>query len=90
MANPKLQNSAAATPIVSQVAAIWNENEDDDELAEREIIVRNHDGHNHIIQYYYGCYDPLRYPLLFPRGEPGWHRGIKKKKSSNTSKRVPS
>ncbi|KAG5529135.1 hypothetical protein RHGRI_029716 [Rhododendron griersonianum] len=40
MANPKLQNPTAATPIVSQVAAIWNENEDDDdELAEREIIV---------------------------------------------------
>lgn len=47
---------------------------------QREIIVRNHDGHSHRIQYYYGCYDPLQYLLLFPEGEPGWHRGISKKK----------
>ncbi|KAK9688716.1 hypothetical protein RND81_09G006000 [Saponaria officinalis] len=26
--------------------------------------------------HYYGCYDPLQYPLLFPRGESGWHQGI--------------
>jgi hypothetical protein len=28
------------------------------------------------IQPYYGCYDPLSYPLFFPNGEPGWHPKI--------------
>lgn len=89
-ANPKLQDPTVAAPVVSQVAAIWNENEEDDQLVEREIIVCNHDGHNHRIQYYYGCYDPLHYPLLFSQGELGWHQGIKKRKTANTSRRVPS
>ena len=26
------------------------------------------------IRAYYGCYDPLSYPLFFPRGETGWNR----------------
>ena len=26
------------------------------------------------IRAYYGCYDPLSYPLFFPRGESGWNR----------------
>jgi hypothetical protein len=25
------------------------------------------------IRAYYGCYDPLSYPLFFPRGETGWN-----------------
>ncbi|XP_022008025.1 uncharacterized protein LOC110907339 [Helianthus annuus] len=25
---------------------------------------------------YYGCYDPLSYPLFFPNGEAGWHPNI--------------
>ncbi|XP_074298757.1 uncharacterized protein LOC141629686 [Silene latifolia] len=29
--------------------------------------------------HYYGCYDPLQYPLLFPCGECGWHQGLKKR-----------
>jgi hypothetical protein len=28
------------------------------------------------IQPYFGCYDPLSYPLFFPNGEPGWHPNI--------------
>jgi hypothetical protein len=27
---------------------------------------------------YHGCYDPLSYPLFFPRGEFGWHNCIPK------------
>lgn len=30
------------------------------------------------MQYYFGCYDPLQYPLLFPYGETGWHQGIQR------------
>ena len=35
-------------------------------------------GSSHRVQYYYGCFDPLQYPLLFPLGESGWHQGIEK------------
>lgn len=67
-----------SAPSASQVAAIWCENEDRSDFKERDILVHTHDGHSQRIQYYYGCYDPLQYPLLFPLGEPGWHQGIKK------------
>ena len=32
------------------------------------------------VQYYYGCYDPLQYPLMFPFGELDRHQHIPKKK----------
>ena len=34
--------------------------------------------HSHRVQYYFGCYDPLQYPLLFPYGDTGWHQGIQR------------
>jgi hypothetical protein len=33
-------------------------------------------------------YDPLRYPLLFPRGEFGWHLGLHHNTSDNQTRRV--
>ncbi|XP_058192060.1 uncharacterized protein LOC131309442 [Rhododendron vialii] len=84
-ADPKIQDYTALPPTVPQVAAIWIENEQAAELQERDIIVQKHDGHSQTISHYYGCYDPLQYPLLFPFGEPGWHQGIQKIKTSSTS-----
>ncbi|XP_058216366.1 uncharacterized protein LOC131327288 [Rhododendron vialii] len=84
-ADPQVQDYTALPPTVPQVAAIWLENEDTPELQERDIIVHKHDGHTQKISYYYGCYDSLQYPLLFPLGEPGWHQGIKKIKPSTIS-----
>uniref|UniRef100_A0A453CJP2 ATP-dependent DNA helicase n=1 Tax=Aegilops tauschii subsp. strangulata TaxID=200361 RepID=A0A453CJP2_AEGTS len=37
------------------------------------------DNKRYSTQPYYGCYDPLSYPLFFPRGEIGWHPEIPKK-----------
>lgn len=34
------------------------------------------------IQHYWGCYDPLCYPLFFPNGEPGWHFNIPRQGAS--------
>ncbi|XP_042972765.1 uncharacterized protein LOC122304568 [Carya illinoinensis] len=65
-------------PSVSQVAAIWTETDNCTEQKGRDIIVFNKAGGSHIVQYYFGCYDPLQYPLLFPFGDSGWHQGIKK------------
>ena len=50
-------------------------NETGDSLSQnkihRDILVYNHSGERHKVQYYYGCYDPLEYPLLLPRGDIG-------------------
>lgn len=82
-ANPEMKDHTSTAPTVSQVAAIWNEDEEAPEIFERNIIVQQHDGYGKIIRYYYGCYDSLQYPLLFPYGEPGWHQGIKKNTHTN-------
>ncbi|KAG7980703.1 hypothetical protein I3843_05G196400 [Carya illinoinensis] len=65
-------------PSVSQVAAIWTETDNCTEQKGRDIIVFNKAGGSHIVQYYFGCYDSLQYPLLFPFGDSGWPQGIKK------------
>ncbi|XP_042988839.1 uncharacterized protein LOC122316384 [Carya illinoinensis] len=65
-------------PSVSHVATIWTETDNCTEQKGRDIIVFNKAGGSHIVQYYFGCYDPLQYPLLFPFGDSGWHQGIKK------------
>ncbi|KAL3532811.1 hypothetical protein ACH5RR_006332 [Cinchona calisaya] len=58
-------------PTVSQVVAIWVEGEQNGEIDHRDIQVYTNGGHSQKIEYYYGCYDPLQYPLMFPFGELG-------------------
>ena len=71
------------TPSTSEVVGIWIENNDfgnnvSDNNLDREILIYNHFCQSHKVQHYYGCYDPLQYPLLFPHGDIGWHQGIKR------------
>ncbi|KAG2715347.1 hypothetical protein I3760_03G071900 [Carya illinoinensis] len=63
---------------------IWVENEDADQLRGRDIYVFSHSGGSHIVQYYFGCYDPLQYPLFFPLGDTGWHQGIQRVNRGST------
>ena len=65
------------TPSATQVAAIWVEDSSRD-YSSQDIIVYSHPGSSHKVQYYFGCYDPLQYPLLFPYGEIGSHQGIQR------------
>lgn len=37
----------------------------------------------HRIMHYYGCYDPLKYPLLFTKRELGWHQSLKRVSKNN-------
>ncbi|XP_022894082.1 uncharacterized protein LOC111408566 [Olea europaea var. sylvestris] len=60
----------------SQVAAIWVEDDKNTNIRVRDITIYGHSGDSHRVHYYYGCYDPLQYPLLFPLGECGWHEVI--------------
>lgn len=61
-----------------QVAAIWVEDDSSRDYSSQDIIVYNHFGTSHKVQYYFGCYDPLQYPLLFPYGDIGSHQGIQR------------
>ncbi|XP_019242637.1 PREDICTED: uncharacterized protein LOC109222777, partial [Nicotiana attenuata] len=80
-ANATLDQRVYNKSSVDQIAAIWIDGNNPNVPFDREIIVHEHSGNKHRVKYYYGCYDPLQYPLLFPNGEVGWHQGIHKYKS---------
>ncbi|CAI9298597.1 unnamed protein product [Lactuca saligna] len=69
-------------PEVAQVAAMWVEGEENGEHGKRNIEVRTHSNIPKSVEYYYGCYDPLQYPLMFPFGELGCHQHIPKKSAN--------
>ncbi|GAA0165648.1 hypothetical protein LIER_20994 [Lithospermum erythrorhizon] len=78
--NPSLDQREYSRPMSTEVAGIWIE----DETAETspsetwDIRVYTKSGSSHKVQYYYACYDPLQYVLMFPNGEPRWHGNIPK------------
>ena len=76
--DPGLDQRVFNTPTSSEVAAIWVENDENTNIRFRDITIYGHSGDSHRVHYYYGCYDPLQYPLLFPYGESGWHEGIER------------
>ncbi|XP_021723374.1 uncharacterized protein LOC110690793 [Chenopodium quinoa] len=59
-------------PSTDEVAVIWPEGDGSSysDLPKKSSC--------HRIMHYFGCYDPLQYPLLFPYGECGWTQGLKK------------
>nr|GLL17059.1 uncharacterized protein LOC109173038 [Ipomoea trifida] len=73
--NATLDQRVYNMPTSSQVVAIWVEEQDGSGKNNRDIKVFAKIGRSHSVKYYYGCYDLLQYPLLFPRGESGWHEG---------------
>ncbi|GAA0162829.1 hypothetical protein LIER_18840 [Lithospermum erythrorhizon] len=76
--DPGLDQRTYNKPLSNEVAAIWIEDENDESVDDDmlDIKVYTKSGRSHNVQYYYGCYDPLQYVLMFPRGEPGWHSNI--------------
>ncbi|KAL3352294.1 hypothetical protein AABB24_020373 [Solanum stoloniferum] len=65
-------------PTVSEVAAIWLDQQPNNSSSTPHIQIYPCSNTNQLVNYYYGCYDPLQYPLLFPFGQNGWHCGIKR------------
>ena len=59
-------------PTVSEVAAILPDSENL-EAGSRDIIIQHRSGQLQRIAEYHSCYLPMRYPLIFPRGEQGFH-----------------
>ncbi|XP_075108682.1 uncharacterized protein LOC107781498 [Nicotiana tabacum] len=74
-------------PSSSEIAALWLE-ENHIDISTPHIRIYTHSNKARLVHYYYGCYDLLQYPLLFPFGENGWHCGIKKIiQTNNVTKR---
>uniref|UniRef100_K3Y1E1 ATP-dependent DNA helicase n=1 Tax=Setaria italica TaxID=4555 RepID=K3Y1E1_SETIT len=65
-------------PITSEVAAVWIEGNERRNTFDRNVILHGNNNEIQGIRSYTGCYDPLSYPLFFPRGELGWHADIPK------------
>ncbi|XP_021757489.1 uncharacterized protein LOC110722527 [Chenopodium quinoa] len=65
-------------PSTDEVAAIWPDSTSSSDYNSPYIVVTGRSNDPHRIYHYYGCYDPLQYPLLFPYGECGWTQGMRK------------
>jgi hypothetical protein len=65
-------------PLSSEVAAVWVEGNALIKKFDSSIVLYGNNNEKYGIKQYYGCYDPLSYPLFFPRGELGWHAQIPK------------
>ncbi|KAH9621045.1 hypothetical protein KSS87_018778 [Heliosperma pusillum] len=67
-------------PTSDKVVVIWTENSTTGETSGPHITVTGKSDESHRIMHYYGCYDPLQYPLLFPTENAAGTRALKKKK----------
>ncbi|XP_074267322.1 uncharacterized protein LOC141590650 [Silene latifolia] len=76
--NPVRDQRVSNAPTSDEVAVIWSEDTTLGETSGPHILVTGRTQASHRIMHFYGCYDPLQYPLLFQNGECGWHQGLKK------------
>ncbi|KAK9665852.1 hypothetical protein RND81_14G140800 [Saponaria officinalis] len=74
--NTILDQRVYNTPTSDEVVVIWSEDSSSSSSSALHILVIGKSNESHRIMHYYGCYDPLQYPLLFPRGECGWSQGF--------------
>ncbi|KAL4564801.1 hypothetical protein LXL04_028872 [Taraxacum kok-saghyz] len=75
-ASVELDQRVYNRPTTSEVAGIWVEGNDNITAYKRSIVIYGRSDKPQTIRHYWGCYDPLCYPLFFPNGEPGWHSNI--------------
>uniref|UniRef100_A0A453H3H6 Helitron helicase-like domain-containing protein n=1 Tax=Aegilops tauschii subsp. strangulata TaxID=200361 RepID=A0A453H3H6_AEGTS len=75
----RLDQRTYNAPINSEVAAVWIEGNERRDTYDRNVILHGNNNEKEHIRSYYGCSDPLSYPLFFPRAELGWHRKIPKR-----------
>nr|XP_020178789.2 uncharacterized protein LOC109764361 [Aegilops tauschii subsp. strangulata] len=66
-------------PLSTEVAAIWVEGSDLAKRFDRRITLCGNNNERHSIRVTSGAYDPLSYPLFYPRGKLGWHPKLPKR-----------
>ncbi|XP_022875798.1 WUSCHEL-related homeobox 8-like [Olea europaea var. sylvestris] len=69
--DPGLDQRVYNMPSCEQVAAVWVDDDPSASIKTRDILIYGHSNTAHRVNYYYGCYDPLQYPLIFTYGELG-------------------
>ncbi|KAL6643881.1 hypothetical protein ACP70R_018647 [Stipagrostis hirtigluma subsp. patula] len=74
----RLDQRTYNVPITTEVAAVWVEGSEFQGQFRNSVMLHGKNRDIHGIRSYHGCYDPLSYPLFFPRGELGWHCDIPK------------
>jgi hypothetical protein len=62
-------------PTASEVAIVMVGNGEDG-ATERDLVVQTRNKNFRSVSYLKSFYIPLRYPIIFPRGEQGWHANI--------------
>ena len=74
MLNPTVRDPRRYNrPTADEVAAIIVQPENDNEPLDRDIVIQRRTGQLRRISQHSPCYIPMRYPLIFPHGEEGWH-----------------
>ncbi|XP_022848336.1 uncharacterized protein LOC111370722 [Olea europaea var. sylvestris] len=76
--DPDLDRRVYNMSSCEQVAAVWVDENPSASIKTRDKLIYGHSNIAHRVNYYYNCYDPLQYQLIFTYGEPGWHEGIEK------------
>jgi hypothetical protein len=74
----RLDQRVYNAPITSEVAAVWIEGNERRNTFDKNIILHGKNNEIQGIRSYHGCYDPLSYPIFFPRAELGRHPDIPK------------
>jgi hypothetical protein len=74
LSTPALDMRTYNTPTAPEIAVLMVE--DGNESSGRDLLVKKRGRGLFRISETHPCYDPMQYPLLFPRGEGGWHPGI--------------
>ncbi|XP_074290807.1 uncharacterized protein LOC141617508 [Silene latifolia] len=70
-------------PTSDEVTVVWLDSTTMQGNEGPHIIAYGRGLHSHRVKLFYGCYDPLQYPLLLPKGDIGWHQGLNKVSSSS-------
>ncbi|KAF9538616.1 hypothetical protein CPC08DRAFT_738836 [Agrocybe pediades] len=79
---PGLDKRRYNLPTADEVAVILPGS---NSTAPRDIILHNRAGPLHRISDLHPAYAPLQYPLLFPRGENGWHPDLRLQENPNSA-----
>jgi hypothetical protein len=83
----RLDQRTYNAPITSEVADVWVEGNERIKKFDKSVVLHGNNNEIQRIKSYYGCYDPLSYPLFFPRGELGWHSKMPKENIKNADVR---
>lgn len=62
-----------------EVVVIWDKDSTTSATVGPHITIHGKEECEHRIMHYYGCYDPLQYPLLRPYGDCRWHHKLRKR-----------